>query len=203
MIKNIIFDFGDVFINLNKQVIHGNLNQYNADELPASFKTWCQEYEIGALSTAQFLDKINTLFPEITTADFIDIWNEILLDFPKHRMDFLKEMNTNYRCFMLSNTNEMHLNWIINDWGEALFQEFKNCFEVFYLSHEIGMRKPIQEIFEFVLNENNLIASETLFIDDTQENTDAASKLGIHVWTIDPKLEDVSELPTVKKELFL
>ena len=122
--------------------------------------------------------------------------NAILLDFPLHRLEFLKELNASkkYRLFLLSNTNELHISWIQNDWGIELYNEFKRCFEQFYLSHEIQMRKPNSNIFEFVLNENNLQAKETIFIDDTQENTDAAKELGIHVWNNNPLTEDVIEL---------
>jgi putative hydrolase of the HAD superfamily len=80
--------------------------------------------------------------------------------------------------------------------------EFKNCFEKFYLSHEIKLRKPNKEIYEFALKENNLIAEETLFIDDLEENTTAASALGIHVWNLIPNQEDVSQLFIKKQHLF-
>ena len=80
--------------------------------------------------------------------------------------------------------------------------EFKNCFEKFYLSHEIKLRKPNKEIYEFSLKENNLIAEETLFIDDLEENTAAASTLGIHVWNLIPNQEDVSQLFIKKQYLF-
>jgi putative hydrolase of the HAD superfamily len=56
------------------------------------------------------------------------------------------------------------------------------------------MRKPDLEIFEFVLKENNLIAGETLFVDDTKENTDAASLLGIQTWNLVPGKKDIISL---------
>ena len=76
--------------------------------------------------------------------------------------------------------------------GLERFKRFKNCFEVFYLSQEMKMRKPNADIYEFVLNENELNANETFFLDDT-ENTDAASKLGIHCWNLQVGKEDVLE----------
>jgi len=44
--------------------------------------------------------------------------------------------------------------------------------------------------------------NECLFIDDLKKNTDAASKLGIHTWNLNPGQEDVTHLFTVKKDLF-
>jgi len=58
------------------------------------------------------------------------------------------------------------------------------------------MRKPDTEIFEFVLKENNLIAEETLFVDDTKENTDAAAELGIQTWNLKVGKEDIIALKT-------
>jgi putative hydrolase of the HAD superfamily len=78
--------------------------------------------------------------------------------------------------------------------GMDRWNRFKACFEQFYLSHEIHMRKPNTEIFDFVLRQNRLAASDTYFIDDTQENTDAAASIGIKTWHLIVGSEDVTEL---------
>jgi putative hydrolase of the HAD superfamily len=64
------------------------------------------------------------------------------------------------------------------------------------------MRKPNTEIFKFVLEENNLNPENCLFIDDTKENTESASRLGIHVWNINETTEDIIDLFTTKHYLF-
>jgi FMN phosphatase YigB (HAD superfamily) len=109
---------------------------------------------------------------------------------------FIQELaeSKKYRLFLLSNTNDLHISWIKNNWGLKLYNSFKICFEQFYLSHEINLRKPNHTIYEFVLKANNLIAEETFFIDDTKENTVAAKMLGISVWNLKPGEEDVLEL---------
>ena len=150
---------------------------------------------MGLISIAE----LTTFFEEnfkVSSKDFIKAWNSILLDFPKKRLDFLKDIfqNREYRLFLLSNTNHLHICWIQESWGAELYNEFKGYFEQFYLSQEINFRKPNKDIYEFVLKENNLVAEETLFIDDTKINTDAAQKLGIHVWNLIPGEEDVTEL---------
>jgi putative hydrolase of the HAD superfamily len=66
----------------------------------------------------------------------------------------------------------------------------------------MGLRKPHPEIFEYILKQHKLKAENCLFIDDTLENTEAAKKLGFHVWNIEPTREDVIDLFTTKKELF-
>ena len=200
MIKNIVFDFGDIFINLDKEATFKELAKLGVNQITDEMMLVAHQYEKGEISSNDFIDFFHDKFA-IEKTNLVNAWNAILLDFPKHRLEFLKELvaNKKYRLFLLSNTNEMHINWIQNDWGSVLYKEFKSCFEQFYLSHEIGFRKPNADIYEFVLKENDLLASETFFIDDTLENTIAAENLGIKTWNLIPGKEDVVEL-LIKKE---
>jgi len=203
MIKNIIFDFGDIFINLDKDgAMKSTLKLFDIKELTPQMIQINIAYEKGLITTEAFLNFYTSEYPNISKTEIIKVWNCLLLDFPLHRLNFIKKISQEYRCFLLSNTNEMHIDWIKNSWGMELYNEFKNCFEQFYLSHEINMRKPNVNIYEFVLNENNLIASETLFIDDTKENTDTTTILGIHSWNLIPGKEDIINLLNIKTSLF-
>ena len=201
MIKNIVFDFGDIFINLDKEATFKELAKLGIDHITDDMMAVAHQYEKGEISTADFIDYFHDEF-KISKEDLVFAWNAILLDFPQHRLAFLKELaaSKKYRLFLLSNTNDMHIKWIRNDWGSELYAEFKNCFEQFYLSHEIGFRKSNADIYEFVLKENNLKAAETFFIDDTLENTLTAEKLGVKTWNLIPGKEDVVSL-LIKKEL--
>ncbi|MDT7833010.1 HAD family phosphatase [Flavobacteriaceae bacterium S356] len=196
MIKNIVFDYGDVFINLDKKATAEELAKLGVTEFTDEMRDLCFEYEMGMISTDAFVQTVTKMYPQISREEFIDAWNAILKDFPLHRLEFLKELaaSKKYRLFLLSNTNDLHISWIKKDWGEGLYTEFMSYFEKFYLSHEINLRKPDKDIYEFVLRENNLVASETIFIDDTKENTDAAKELGKNVWHIDPETEDIVNL---------
>ena len=197
MIKNIIFDFGDIFINLDKQGTYKALAKLGVSEVTQSMMQSYYNYEKGLMTTTEFIDFYESEFG-IKKQDLIDAWNAVLLDFPKRRLDFLQELSkqNKYRLFLLSNTNDLHIKWVQNSVGNSFFKDFKNCFEQFYLSHEIHLRKPDLEIYEFVLQQNNLIAEETLFVDDLKENTEAANKLGIHIWNLNPQKDDVTELFT-------
>ena len=203
MIKNIIFDFGDIFLNLDKEATFIELTKLGVHKITDEMLSIAHQYEIGEISTDYFIEYFNQKF-DISKEELIFAWNAILLDFPKHRLQFIKELSKGkkYRLFLLSNTNELHISWVQKKWGDKLYAEFKNCFEQFYLSHEIGFRKPNVDIYQFVLEENQLNAAETFFIDDTKENTDAAALLGIHVWNNIPETEDIVDLFTIKKDLF-
>lgn len=203
MIKNIIFDFGDVFLNLDKKgALKNALKQFQIEALSGEMMATNCLYEQGLISTTEFVDFYINAFPELSENDMIEIWNYILIDFPKYKFDFLKDLykKDKYRLVLLSNTNELHMAWVKQN--VTFYSEFKDCFHNFYLSHEIKLRKPDKATFEFVLNENRFLPSETLFIDDTAENIIMADKLGIHTWNIDNTKEDIEDLFTIKKELF-
>jgi len=197
MIKNIVFDFGDIFINLDKKLFAEELQKLHISQESEEMLPILQQYEMGLVST----DKLLTFFEErlsISEDKLKRSWNSILLDFPKERLRFIQNLSESkkYRLFLLSNTNDLHISWIQQNWGMEQYNAFKICFEQFYLSHEINLRKPNNNIYEFVLTSNDLEPKETLFIDDTKENTDAAKALGIHIWNLKPGKEDVLELPT-------
>ena len=197
MIKNIVFDFGDIFIDLDKEATLRALNELGMDEVSEEMLNVLHQFEKGVITTSDFIAFFQDTM-KLSAVDLTAAWNAILLSFPKYRLQFLKDLasSKNYRLFLLSNTNAIHIEWIQNDWGNDLYQEFKNCFEKFYLSHEIHLRKPDAEIYEFVLRENNLKATETFFVDDTKENTEAAKKIGIQTWNLIPGKEDVIDLLT-------
>lgn len=202
MIKTIIFDFGDVFINLDKEGTNKKLREMNIQDLPESIIAKNREYEQGFVTSDEISEHYRTEFPQIDNDGFIDSWNSMLLDFPEYRLRFIQKLaeEKNFKLILLSNTNEYHIEHIKKK--VPFFEEFKNCFDAFYLSQEIGMRKPDPEIFEYVLDQNDLKANECLFIDDTAENTEAAARLGFHTWNIEPTREDVIDLFTTKSDLF-
>lgn len=202
MIKNIIFDFGDVFINLDKSATEKAFFKLKNASLPTEIQKIGKHYETGTISTPEFIKNLKTLIPKASEKQITDAWNAILLDFPKHRLEFLKKLASEkqYKLILLSNTNELHINWIKKN--IPFYMVFKSCFDAFYLSHEINLRKPEIDIFKFVLKQHQLNPEETLFVDDTKENTDAAATLGIHTWNNNPKTEDITNLFILKSDLF-
>ena len=203
MIKTIIFDFGDIFINLDKEgALKLALEKFEITELDEELQSINALYEQGLISTDEFLDFYADNFPKLNKDELKSIWNFILRDFPKHRLQFIKQLakDNNHQLILLSNTNELHIDYIKKN--VSFYEEFKNCFDQFYLSHEINLRKPNADIFNFVLTENKLNAEECLFIDDTLENTQTAQQLGINVWNNNPATEDIVDIFKIKKELF-
>ena len=195
MIKNIIFDFGDIFINLDKDGLHDALQSLGIKEWNSELNGLNEAFEKGKISENFFLTGIQKHTSNKNLEEIKSSWCTILGDFPLRRLEFLEQLATkNYRLFLLSNTDAIHIAHFQKTVGEAFYQRFFKSFEKVYFSFEMGLRKPQAEIYTQVLTENNLIASETLFVDDKKENTDAAEKLGIHVWNLLVGKEDVVDL---------
>ena len=184
--KNIIFDLGGVILTLDYQktidefskLANVDFNQFYTQYQQLTF---FDEFERGEISTSQFRDNIRKEFNLTSSDTEIDFaWNAMLGYIPEERIDFLKNLKKEKRIFLLSNTNQIHLekfNQIIEeknniDWLTSLFEKT-------YYSHQTGMRKPESRIFEMVLEENNLQASETLFIDDSKQHIEGAKAVGI------------------------
>ncbi|MBD09258.1 MAG: haloacid dehalogenase [Flavobacteriaceae bacterium] len=203
MINTLIFDFGDVFVNLDKKgAMQNALTLFQLEEFDNDMIQTNIQYEIGRISTNEFIAFYSNKFPNLSEKQIIDAWNFIIKDFPKYRLDFLKALvkEQKYKLILLSNTNHMHIDYVKSQ--VDFFDDFKNCFDVFYLSQEIHLRKPNTDIYEFVLSENNLNPQECFFVDDTKDNTDIANKLGINVWNIDETKEDVINLFEINKHIF-
>ena len=153
MIKNLILDFGDVFINLDKPATGREMMKYGFNGITSELDTLFKQYEMGLVTSEEFLEHTGRLFPKATRQNLIDAWNAILLDFPEERLKFLEELakEGRYRLFLLSNTNEIHIDNERQKMGER-FTRFENAFEVFYLSYQMGKRKPNLDILKIILN---------------------------------------------------
>ncbi|MGH2665853.1 HAD family hydrolase [Flavobacterium sp.] len=194
MINTIIFDFGDVFINLDKEASLNALKKLGLNSWNGELEQLNQDFERGKLNEAQFIIGLKKLIPNATIEDLRIAWGAVLLDFPLHRLEFLQRLSMKYRLFLLSNTDEIHISRFEHKVGTTFAREFYQCFEKVYFSFEIGLRKPDPEIFNYIIKKHDLSMKRTLFIDDKKENTDIAQSLGMHVWNLQAGQEDVTDL---------
>lgn len=203
MIKTIIFDFGNIFINLDIEgATAETLKKLDIKEIPKEVTAINALYEQGFITTNEFIEFYIENFPKLSKEDVVDTWNNLLKNFPKERLNFLKDLKKlkKYKLILLSNTNALHIDFIKKN--VSFYDEFKACFDAFYLSHKIHLSKPNKDIYEFVLNTHSLEASTCLFIDDNKDNINSAQTLGIKTWLLDPKTDDVIRLFEVKHDLF-
>lgn len=183
----IIFDLGGVILNIN---YHKTAEAFKNLGISDFDNLYSQAQQIGIFSLLEtgeitpqaFYDSIRELSElPLTNLAIEDAWNAMLLDLPGQRVDLLKNIGNQIPIFLLSNTNIIHLKAfrkiIANAYGTAYLLE--DLFEKVYYSHEIGMRKPDAETFQYVLDQNNLNAENILFIDDSIQHIDGAKEVGI------------------------
>ena len=194
MIDTIIFDFGDIFINLDKEATPLALKKLGLKEWNSNLDALNLDFEKGKISETEFILGFQNYIPNASIHQIREAWNAILLDFPLYRLEFLQMLSQKYRLFLLSNTDSIHIERFQHKAGISFYRDFYQCFEKVYFSFELGMRKPDPAIFEFLIKEHNLLPKNTLFVDDNLQNIESAKKLGLQVWHLQKGEEDVKDL---------
>lgn len=186
-IKNLIFDLGGVILDLSVASTLesfarlSGMDRARVETLYASTPGFIQ-YEKGLINDADFRDSVREAFGvNASDTQLDDAWNAMLLGIPIAKLQLLTRLMDKYRVFLLSNTNNIHLQHINNVMmpgvtGDTSLDPF---FHKTYYSHIMQKRKPDAEIFEQVLQENNLEPGETLFLDDHPKNIEGAAAVGI------------------------
>jgi len=194
MINTIIFDFGDIFINLEKEATIEEFKKLGLPGPNQELLIMNDLFEKGKISELQFIEGFNKHIPNADVHEIRKAWNSVIGEFPLYRLEFLQMLSKNYRLFLLTNTDAIHISRFEHMVGVSFFSDFYQCFEKVYYSFEMGMRKPDIGIFNFILKKHDLSPKRTLFVDDKKENTDAAAALGIQVWNLKVGEEDVVDL---------
>jgi len=183
-LTHIIFDFGAVIININYDATIQAFKTLGIKDAENLYSKKIQNklfeaLEEGKISNQNFVNEIKKITDSASENQIIEAWNMMLGTIPDKRIKLLKELSKDYKIILLSNTNSIHIEKIIEDFGERNWILFKKMFYKFYLSHELGMRKPNQEIFIKVLKDNSIEAENAFFIDDSPQHIKTARKLKI------------------------
>lgn len=185
-IEAVIFDLGGVILDIDYNLTRKAFEKVGAENFnemysQASADRLFRNLETGNIKEANFYAEFNECTGLSLKPDQInEAWNAMLLTFREDSLLFLNSIKSKYRLFLLSNTNEIHYNMF----NKIYYQKkrakaFEFFFEKAYYSFEIGMRKPDNDIYEYVLKTNNLKPSSTIFIDDSLQNVNTAKILGM------------------------
>ena len=201
-IKAIIFDLGEVILNINYQNTIDNFKKLGIGNLSSFYSKEFQinlfnQIETGKISENEFLLSLQKKTNNASIKQIKDAWNSMLLDLPEQRIQLLKKLRKNYSIFLLSNTNTIHIAKIKKNLGKEKYDEFYNLFDQVYYSHEIGMRKPELEAFRLILGEHKLCANQSLFIDDSTQHIEGAKKLRILTHHLKNKQELTTLFPDI------
>jgi len=194
MVNTIIFDLGDVFLNKNKQAKVDAFAALGLHGWNEALEALEKKFETGKIDSDVYLKSIQPFTSNASLDKIRDAWNAGIADFPLYRLEFLQKLAPNYRLFLLSNTDPIHIEKFEQEAGMSFYSDFYQCFEKVYFSHEIGVRKPNAEAFNYVITNHDIQPKRTLVVDDKKFNTDAAEALGFMVWNLQKGIEDVVDL---------
>jgi putative hydrolase of the HAD superfamily len=199
-LNNIIFDLGGVLLDIDfnkvQQAFH-RIGFTNFDQQYSQLQAshLFQKLEMGKISENDFyhtLKKGSTR--QIHNEQIKNAWNSILQDFRMESMNFLQMLKKGYRIFLLSNTNSIHqtaFNQILLE--QAGKPSLDGYFIKSYYSHLINKRKPYVATYEWVIQDANILAAETLFIDDSINNIIGAKEAGLQTHCLLPQ-ETIQQL---------
>ncbi|MDR2395224.1 MAG: HAD family phosphatase [Endomicrobium sp.] len=202
--KIIIFDLGNVifkfdlfrFIKLYIKKVPDDkkITDFNALS-PNCLKT-AQVYETGDISSLDFYDQLaKEMHYTGTYNEFAVVWNNIFELIPE-TVDVIASLSGRYHLGILSNTNELHFNFL-----KERYPQVFSLFDKIFLSYEMRLRKPDREIFENVIKHYNVLPSKIFFSDDLERNIHAAQETGIKAYVYTNTMELVKQLKQEQIEI--
>lgn len=189
-IEAIIFDLGGVIIDIDYQkTIHAfeklGMTDFHTVYSQAAQSNLFDDFETGQISAQRF---INSLLPHLSLGTSpnkaVQAWNAMILDVPAEKLALLNWLKQKYPLYLLSNTNELHVPVVRRSWANTTNESMESFFNKIYFSHELHLRKPHQEIFKFVCEDQNLNPETTLFIDDSIQHIEGATKFGLQTFHV-------------------
>ena len=185
-IRNIVFDLGGVLVDLDFKAAINGLQEAgfaNVKEQLLAFDRGgiFQKFEVGEITADEFRTAIRENSTVTLTDEEVDaLWNAMLLEIPREKLELILHLRGKYMVYLLSNTNSIHWDYVCKNAFNYRGFRVEDYFEETFLSYEMHLAKPDKAIFEKVLSNANLLAEETLFIDDSEANCKAAQEVGIH-----------------------
>ncbi len=202
MIKNVVFDFGQVLIHFNPEYM---CSKYLSDEddirLVADVlfdRIYWDRLDRGTIEDDEVVAYANDRLPPRLHKACKDIYFDWIYNLPE--VSGMREViklcrEKGYGLYLLSNISKYfaeHKHEI------PILSELDGCI----FSAECGYAKPSADIFDYLCKTFDLTPSETLFIDDNVNNIDGADKFGIVAYHFDGNVQTlykfIEGLPKIK-----
>ncbi len=184
-IKNIVFDFGGVICDLSPETCVANFQKIGltGDIFPQQYSQFdgiFQQIDRGIMTASEFYDTLRHMssMPGVTDQQIRDAWTSLVLPIQPERYEALRRLKDRFNLFILSNSNEIHWDFIERQRMTCQGEDVTAWFKGIFLSHLLHLEKPEAAVFQAVLDTAHIEAADTLFIDDSQANLDGAAALG-------------------------
>lgn len=192
MIKTIVFDLGGVVFAQNYEKAVSHFEEIGVGDARRLLDPFAQagffgDLESGRITADEYRHELSKLAGrELTVKDCVYAWTGYVDHLPKRNFEALRRLRSEgYRLVLLSNTNPFMMMWAMSPEFDGEGHLLRDYFDACYLSYECRLMKPDPAIFQLMLTRENIRPEETLFLDDSERNIEAARALGIQ--TICPK----------------
>ena len=197
-LDTLILDLGGVLIDVDYARTAAAFKALGVERFEELFSKAKQtdlfdRFERGEVEAALFREELRKLAGVPLSDRQIDsCWNAMLGSIPAERMLLVEDLRMRYRVFLLSNTNVIHVPaFMAIVAAENRIIDFRQEFDGFFFSFEMGLRKPEPAIFHRVLKETFATSGRTLFIDDSIQHVEGARNAGLPAEHLDLTREDV------------
>ena len=189
MIKTVIFDLGGVIITLDQSQAVRRFEKLGLSDAAIRLDAYTQEgifgdLEGGRIDAETFRQELQRLTGrQLTHDDCAHAWQGYAKEVPQRNLEALDRLRRQgYRLLLLSNTNPYMMEWVESTRFDGHGHPASHYFDAMYLSYELKVMKPSEEIFRKVLMAEQTPPDECLFLDDGPRNAAVASQIGIRTF---------------------
>jgi putative hydrolase of the HAD superfamily len=183
-IKNIVFDFGGVIVDINRTAAINKFKEIGVENIEELLDPYRQKgifckIEDGSMSREDFYAEICRLTGKnIDSKDIDQGWLDFIIPVEQAKLDYILKLRTRYKVLLLSNTNDIIMRWAMSDKFSPAGKPIDWYFDELYLSYKLGCMKPDFDIFRMMIKLSGINPEETLFIDDSEANITSGKTLG-------------------------
>lgn len=177
-LKAVVFDWGGVLMRTvdasgrRKWEQRLGLPLYAVDRVVHGSRSWKQA-QSGVISDAEYWADVAVQLglDDAALAEFrYDYFSGDQLD--QEMVGFIQRLRSRYKTALLSNASP-HLREVLGDLGVI------QLFDEIVISGVVGVQKPDPAIYHLLLERLELVAEETIFVDDFAQNIEAAQRVGM------------------------
>ncbi len=189
MIKNVVFDLGGVLVGLDLAKCRAAFEAIGLDAIgalidPCHPAAMMERMEQGDLTFHETCDEMRRMTGNRTVTDeqIAAAISAFLTGIPVEKLRAIEALRRRgIRTYVLSNNNPAAMQTIRRMFA-ADGRTMEDYFDGIYLSYLMRCLKPHADIFIKMLEDSGMSAEESLFIDDSERNVEAARRLGFAVY---------------------
>ncbi|MGD1046104.1 MAG: HAD family phosphatase [Bacteroidota bacterium] len=176
-IKTVLFDLGNVLAYINFDEFWCSLGFLRPEEIALfadGYKLWTHQYEIGLVSTNEYLTGLRSVFGHRFNFDQLEqAFANIIWEPVDGMRDIVRRVSRTHRTALVSNTNEIHYKISLEKF------DVLGVLHKHYLSYQMHIMKPALGFYAAIIKDQKIDPSEMLLIDDLITNVEGAQAAGM------------------------